>query len=217
MSTTMYTCMPGPHSRDTLQFKGKRILCFLVEYKFCATMAHLTPSQTIHQITCYWDIKSKRFVESLDEYYHDDWEAFKTHLLDYYPSEEEKPYYKLDHLLKLVHKDRKLLLIEKFDNYVREFTVIARALEDHKALSQTDKFDYFWRGVKPISFHDEIGNVLRNSKVWMDLTNPPPMDEATWYRGKIGSSDDCQIKFLFSQCVLEWRLYFCYYRWVSSL
>jgi hypothetical protein len=37
------------------------------------------------------------------------------------------------------------------------------------------------------------------------------------YRGRIGSSDDCQIKFLFSQCVLEWRLYFCYYQWVSSL
>jgi hypothetical protein len=32
-----------------------------------------------------------------------------------------------------------------------------------------------------------------------------------WCRGRFGSSDDCQIKFLFSQCVLEWRLYFCCY------
>jgi hypothetical protein len=46
---------------------------------------------------------------------------------------------------------------------------------------------------------------------------PPDCHHPPCYRGRIGSSDDCQIKFLFSQCVLEWRLYFCYYQWVSSL
>ncbi|KAF9516741.1 hypothetical protein BS47DRAFT_1390566 [Hydnum rufescens UP504] len=157
----------------------KRILCFLAEYEFCATAAHLTPTQTIRQITRYCDTKSERFIESLDEYYNDDWDAFKSRLLDYYPLEEEKPYYKVDHLLKLVRKDRKLSSIEKFDNYIREFMVIVRVLEDRKALSQTDKYDYFWRGVKPVSFHEEIGNVPRNSKLWTDLTNPPPMNEAT--------------------------------------
>ncbi|KAF9507793.1 hypothetical protein BS47DRAFT_1366397 [Hydnum rufescens UP504] len=179
MSTTTFARMPGPRSRDAPRFKGKRILRFLAEYEFCATAAHLTPTQTIRQITRYCDTKSERFIESLDEYYNDDWDAFKSRLLDYYPSEEEKPYYKVDHLLKLVRKDRKLSSIEKFDNYIREFMVIARALEDRKALSQTDKYDYFWRGVKPVSFREEIGNVLRNSKLWTDLTNPPPMNEAT--------------------------------------
>ncbi|KAF9521034.1 hypothetical protein BS47DRAFT_1356990 [Hydnum rufescens UP504] len=86
---------------------------------------------------------------------------------------------KVDHLLKLIRKDRKLSSIEKFDNYICEFMVIARALKDRKALSQTNKYDYFWRGVKPVSFREEIGNVLRNSKLWTDLTNPPPMNEAT--------------------------------------
>ncbi|KAF9506735.1 hypothetical protein BS47DRAFT_1304877 [Hydnum rufescens UP504] len=31
-----------------------------------------------------------------------------------------------------------------------------------------------------------------------------------WYRRRIGSSDDCQIKLWFSQCV-DGRLYFCFY------
>jgi hypothetical protein len=31
--------------------------------------------------------------------------------------------------------------------------------------------------VKPVYFCDEIGNILRNSKQWID--NPPPMKEAT--------------------------------------
>jgi hypothetical protein len=179
MASTAYAHMPGPCSRDALRFKGKRILWFLAEYEFCATAAHLTPTQTIRQITRYCDTKTKRFIESLDKYYNEDWDAFKACLLDYYPSEEEKPYYKLDHLIKLVHKERKLSSIDKFNNYIHEFTVIARSLEDHKALSQTDKYDYFWRGVKPVSFCNEIGNILRNSKQWIDLTNPLPMKEAT--------------------------------------
>ncbi|KAF9518146.1 hypothetical protein BS47DRAFT_1389319 [Hydnum rufescens UP504] len=98
--------------------------------------------------------------------------------MEYYPSEEERPYYKVSHLIKLVQKSRKLSSIEKFNNYIRDFTVIAKSLEDRKALSQTDKYDYFWRGVKPVSFHDEIGSAMRHSKLWTDLTNPPPMDEA---------------------------------------
>jgi hypothetical protein len=57
--------------------------------------------------------------------------------------------------------------------------VIARVLEECKALSQTNKHNYFWRGIKPILFCNKIGNVLRNSKLWMDLTNPLPMKEAT--------------------------------------
>jgi hypothetical protein len=178
MATTTYTCMPGPCSRDAPRFKGKRILCFLAEYEFCATAAHLTASQTIHQITHYCDLKSERFIESLREYYEEDWDAFKSRLLEFYPSEEEKPYYKVDHLIKLVRKHRKLSSIEKFDNYICEFTIVATALEEWKALSQTNKYNYFWRGIKPMSFHDEIANVLRNSKQWTDLTNPPPMDEA---------------------------------------
>ncbi|KAF9513344.1 hypothetical protein BS47DRAFT_1362538 [Hydnum rufescens UP504] len=110
---------------------------------------------------------SERFIEALDEYYHDDWEAFKSHLLDYYPLKKKN----------LII--RKLLSIEKFNNYIWEFTVIARALEDRKVLSQTDKYNYFWRGIKPVSFRNKIANVLRNSKQWINLTNPLPMDKAT--------------------------------------
>jgi Protein of unknown function (DUF4100)/Zinc knuckle len=123
-------------------------------------------------------LKSERFIESLREYYEEDWDAFKSRLLEFYPSEEEKPYYKVDHLIKLVHKHRKLSSIEKFNNYIREFTLVTTALEEWKALSQTDKYNYFRRGIKPMSFRDEIANVLRNYKQWTDLTNPPPMDEA---------------------------------------
>src|ERR1700676_950942 len=178
MTSTTFSRMPGPWSRDAPRFTGKRILRFLSEYEFCANAAGLDSTQTIRQITRYCDSKSERFIESLDEYYKNNWDLFKSRLLQYYPSEEEKPYYKVDHLLKLVRKERKLSSIEKFDDYIRGFTVIAKALEDRKALSLTDKHDYFWRGVKPASFREEIGSTLRHLKVWTDLTSPPPMDEA---------------------------------------
>jgi hypothetical protein len=41
----------------------------------------------------------------LDEYYDNDWVAFKARFMEFYPSEEEKPYYKVSDLLKLVQKD----------------------------------------------------------------------------------------------------------------
>ncbi|KAF9504628.1 hypothetical protein BS47DRAFT_1490134 [Hydnum rufescens UP504] len=177
MSTMTHVRMPGPQSKDAPRFRGKRILHFLAEYEFCATTAGLNSIQTIQQITHYCNTKSEQFIESLDEYYGDNWESFKARLLEFYPSEEEKPYYKVDHLIKLVRKDRKLSSIAKFDNYIREFMVIAKSLDDRKALSQMDKHDYFWHGIKPPSFHEEIATVLKNSKLWTDLTCPPPMPE----------------------------------------
>jgi Protein of unknown function (DUF4100) len=170
--------MPGPQSRDAPRFTGKRILQFLLEYEFCATTAGLNATQTVWQITRYCDLKSEQFIELLDEYHGDDWQAFKTWFMEFYPSEEEKPYYKVSHPIKLVQKSWKLSSIEKFNNYFRDFTVISKSLEDREALSQTDKFDYFWRGIKPVSFHDEIGSALRHSRQWTDLTNPPPMSRA---------------------------------------
>ncbi|KAF9503210.1 hypothetical protein BS47DRAFT_1452216 [Hydnum rufescens UP504] len=92
-------------------------------------------------------------------------------------TQEEKPYYKVDHLIKLTHKDQKLSSIAKFDDYIRKFMVIMKSLDDRKALSQLDKHDYFWRGIKPPSFREEIATVLKNSKLWTDLTCPPPMPE----------------------------------------
>ncbi|KAF9505446.1 hypothetical protein BS47DRAFT_1400393 [Hydnum rufescens UP504] len=51
-------------------------------------------------------------------------------------------------------------------------------LEDRKALSQTDKYDYFWRGVKPVSFHEEIGNATQAIKLRLkrDLYHVPDDD-----------------------------------------
>jgi hypothetical protein len=140
-------------------------------------MAGLNSIQTIQQITRYCNTKSEQFIESLPEYYGDNWASFKTQLLEFYPSEEEKPYYKVDHLIKFTRKDRRILSIAKFDDYIREFMVIASSLDEWKALSEMDKHDYFWRGIKPPSFHDEIGNILKHLKLWIDLTCPPPMQQ----------------------------------------
>jgi hypothetical protein len=170
-----FTRMPGPRSRDAPRFTGKRIIRFLADYEYCADAAGLTPEQRILQITRYCDIKSEEFIESLDEYGGKDWPKLKKSLLDCYPSEEEKPYYKVDDLLKFVRKDRKLPTIEKFDEYFRQFSVIAKSLEARQALSETDKHDYFWRGIKPPTFREEIAIAMKNAKLWTDLTNPPPM------------------------------------------
>ena len=170
-----FSRMPGPRSRDAPRFNGKRVIRFLADYEYCADAAGLSPEQRILQITRYCDTKSEEFIESLDEYSGKDWVKLKNCLLDCYPSEEEKPYYKVDDLLKFVRKDRKLPTIEKFDEYFREFTVIAKSLEARQALSETDKHDYFWRGIKPPTFREEIAIAMKNSKLWTDLTNPPPM------------------------------------------
>ncbi|KAF9502875.1 hypothetical protein BS47DRAFT_1369947 [Hydnum rufescens UP504] len=131
------------------------------QYEFCATAAGLSSTQTIQQITHYCDTKSERFIKSLDEYYKDNWDLFKSRRLKFYPSEEERPYYRPGHLLKFVQKERKLSSVEVFDKYFYQ-----------KALSETDKHDYFWQGIKPPSFREEIAIVLQNS-------NPPLMNEVT--------------------------------------
>ncbi|KAF9506606.1 hypothetical protein BS47DRAFT_1367234 [Hydnum rufescens UP504] len=171
--------MPGPHSRDAPRFKGKWILQFLVEYELCATVAGLSSTQTIQQITCYCDTRSERFIKSLDEYYKDNWDLFKSRLLEFYPLEEERPYYRPNHLLKFIQKEQRFSSVKAFDEYFHRFMVIVKSLEDRKALSETDKHNYFWRGIKPPSFCEEIAIVLQNSKRWTDLTSPPLMNKVT--------------------------------------
>ena len=141
--------MPEPRSRDAPKFTGKRILRFLADYEYCANAAGLTDEQKVTQIVRYCDTKSEQFMESLSEFETKDWDQFCKQLLECYPSKEEKPYYKVDHLIRLVKKPRKLTTIKRFNSYYRDFVVISKALEDRKALSQVDKHDYFWRGIKP--------------------------------------------------------------------
>ncbi|KAF9506907.1 hypothetical protein BS47DRAFT_1367023 [Hydnum rufescens UP504] len=56
------------------------------------------------------------------------------------------------------------------------------ALEERKALLETDKYNYFWRGVKPVSFREEIGNnkkgqlKLENKQKKDDVTTPKPVE-----------------------------------------
>ncbi|KAF9504979.1 hypothetical protein BS47DRAFT_1368406 [Hydnum rufescens UP504] len=41
------------------------------------------------KITHYLNTKSEQFIESLDKYFEDSWDSFKSHLLEFYPLEEE--------------------------------------------------------------------------------------------------------------------------------
>ncbi len=52
--------------------------------------------------------------------------------------------------------------------------VITARLEAQHALSDYDRDDYFWSGIRPLSLRDVLENELRACDYWTDLTLPPP-------------------------------------------
>src|SRR6266849_6780190 len=61
------------------------------------------------------------------------------------------------------------------DEYCRDFFIISRALERKRMLSERDRDDYFFVGIKPLSLRHQIQNILERDSKWEDVTAPPEM------------------------------------------
>ena len=50
------------------------------------------------------------------------------------------------------------------------------SLEERSHLTEVEKDDYFFHGLKPKSFCTDMKDELRAQELWMDLTSPPRME-----------------------------------------
>jgi hypothetical protein len=109
--------MPRPHNQDAPQFEGKRIKHFLKEFEALADAATLSTDEHCHYIIRYCKGKAEEFIESLEEYENNDWDALKKKLEESYPSEEEERHYTHKSLSSFYHQSQMISNMVSFDKY----------------------------------------------------------------------------------------------------
>ena len=169
------TSMPSLRGRNSLKFKGKNVEEFLVEFEYYAEHVKLTNAQKCKEVRMYFATCKKRVLDVLDGYKNVLWFQLKTELQSLYTSSDEKKHYRPKDIQKFISKECKILKLAHFDDYRREFLVIARNLESQNALSEYDRDDYFWSALKLASFRNSLEKELKTKELWTDLTVPPPM------------------------------------------
>ena len=167
--------MPGPRNRDAPRFKGRGIKRFLTEFEALADAASLDPAARCRAIPRYYNEKAEELILSLVEYDREDWEGIKKKLEHFYRSDEEIHHYTRKSLLTFVCKGRNIQDISSFDEYCRDFFIISRALECKRMLSERDRDDYFFVGIKPLTLRHQIQNILERDSMWEDIMVPPEM------------------------------------------
>jgi hypothetical protein len=110
--------MPRPHNRDAPQFEGKRIKRFLKEFEALADAATLSKDECCRYIVRYCKGKAEEFIESLEEYEDNDWDALKKKLEESYPSEEEERHYTRKSLSSFYRQSRTISDMASFDKYL---------------------------------------------------------------------------------------------------
>src|SRR5260221_11420023 len=95
---TTVTCMPGPHSREAPQFRGRKIKKFLYEFKLQAKSAKLSDAQKCEYVVSYCKEKEAKFIQTLPDYESQQWDDLKDELLSYYPAEHEDQVYQIKDL-----------------------------------------------------------------------------------------------------------------------
>ena|SRR5260370_28025787 len=51
-----------------------------------------------------------------------------------------------------------------------------KSLESKSRLNEIKRDDFFFRGLKPKSFHKHVKHKLKAQKCWTNLARPPPME-----------------------------------------
>src|SRR6266849_2955430 len=167
--------MPGPRNRDAPRFKGRGVKRFLTEFEALADAALLDSAARCRAVPRYCHEKAEEFILSLEEYDKDDWEGIKKKLERSYRSADEIHHYTRKSLITFARKPRDIQDIASFDEYCRDFFIISRALERKRMLSERDRDDYFFVGIKPLSLRQQIQNILERDSKWEDVTAPPEM------------------------------------------
>ncbi len=151
VSVNMLSRMPGIHGKNSLHFRGKNILEFLMEYEHAAKHANLTNKKKCQELRIYFMKKEKCILDVLEGYINENWQELRKELMSLYTSSEEKKTYRPKDMQQFSTMKRKITRLLHFDNYQRKFKVIMVDLEKHRALSEYDCNNYFWSGIQPTS------------------------------------------------------------------
>src|SRR5258706_15170015 len=129
VSVNMLSHMPGLHGKNSLHFRGKNILEFLMEYEQVAQQANLTDMKRCQEIRIYFARKEKWVLDVLEGYINEDWQVLKRELLSLYMSSEEEKSYQPKDIQHYSTKKRKITKLLHFDIYQQKFKVIMGDLE----------------------------------------------------------------------------------------
>ena len=109
--------MLSPWGKNPLEFRGKNVDEFLVEFEYYAEHAQLTNTQKCKEIRMYFASHEKRVLEVLDSFKHMLWLQLKSELQSLYTSSNEKKDYCPKDLQKLISKERKISKLTHFDHH----------------------------------------------------------------------------------------------------
>src|SRR5258708_25749712 len=177
--TNILSRMPSPRGKNSLCFRGKDIESFLTEYEHFAMHTNLMDGVKCEEIHIYFSKKEKRVLDILGGYAALNWNELKGQLRSLYTSSDERKIYQPQDIQHFIVKKRKISKLIHFDTYRHQFLVITARLEAQHALSDYDRDDYFWSGIRPLSLRDVLENELRACDYWTDLTLPPPNERVT--------------------------------------
>ena len=118
----------------------------------------------------------KRFVKGLKEYLETDWKKLKARLAKCYPPEEEEFSITKKALVKFIQQNQNIHNLVSFDEYCRNFGLLANALEAKKKLKEDERNSLFIHGV-PYSLHKKIIDELLCTNDWKNKDIAPEMDK----------------------------------------
>ena len=179
-SLSMPKLMPAPCAKEAPQFKGEYLKDFLDEFEILAKAAGISNAERCDYLARYCccdksGFDHKRFVKGLEEYLETDWKMLKAHLAKCYPPEEEVFSVTKKALVKFIQRNRNIHDLASFDEYYRNFGLLANALEAKKKLKEDERNSLFIHSI-PYSLHKKIIDKLLCTNDWKDKDVAPEMD-----------------------------------------
>ena len=117
VSVNMLSRMPGIHGKNSLHFRGKNILEFLMEYEHAAKHANLTNKKKCQELRIYFMKKEKCILDVLEGYINENWQELRKELMSLYTSLEEKKTYRPKDMQWFSTTKRKITRLLHFNNY----------------------------------------------------------------------------------------------------
>ena len=118
----------------------------------------------------------KRFVKGLKEYLKADQKKLKACLAKCYPPEEEEFSVTKKALVKFIQRSRNIHNLASFDEYYRNFGLLANALKTKKKLKEDERNSLFIHGI-PYSLRKKIIDELSRTNEWKNKDVAPEMDK----------------------------------------
>jgi hypothetical protein len=176
-SLSMPKSMPAPRAKEAPRFKGEYLKDFLDEFEILAKAAGISDAERCDYLARYCcrdksGFDHKRFVKGLKEYLEADWKKLKARLAKCYPPEEEEFSVTKKALVKFIQRNRNIHDLASFDEYYRNFGLLANVLEAKKKLKEDERNSLFIHGI-PYSLRKKIINELMRTSEWKNKDVAP--------------------------------------------